>query len=138
MCDAAKNDFKLFHDNLASRGKIVEFPESYWDDISKITKFLKVFKNASTVLSGTYYPTSHLVLQNIIFMSSAIDDFSIKSNMFIELTTVDKFKLQKYLMELQAVFTCTAALNPRVNVIGVDTLIDEINVNLRLYEDNLE
>ena len=50
MCDAAKNDFKLFHDNLASRGKIVEFPESYWDDISEITEFLKVFKNATTML----------------------------------------------------------------------------------------
>ena len=90
------------------------------------------------MLSGTYYPTSPLVLQNIVFMSSAIDDFSIKSNMFMELTTVVKFKLQKYLMKLPTVFTCAAALNPCVNVIGVDTLIDEINVNLRLYEDNLE
>ena len=41
-------------------------------------------------------------------------------------------------MELPAVFTCATALNPCVNVIGIDTLIDKINVNLRLYEDNLE
>ena len=71
-------------------------------------------------------------------MSSAIDDFSIKSDIFMELTTVVKFKLQKYLMELPTVFTCAAALNPCVNVIIVDTLVDKINVNLRLYEDNLE
>ena len=90
------------------------------------------------MLSGTYYPTSPLVLQNIVFMSSAIYNFSIKSDMFMELTTVVKIKLQKYLMELPAVFTCSAALNPCINVIGVDTLFDEINVNLRLYKDNLE
>ena len=89
-----KMTLKLFHDNLAERGKVVQFPESYWDDISKIMEFLKVFKNATTVLSETYYQTSPLVLQNIVFMSSAIDDFSIKSEMFMELTTVVKFKLQ--------------------------------------------
>ena len=116
-----KMTLKLFHDNLASRGKVVEFSESYWDDISEITKFLKVFKNATTVSSRTYYPTSPLVLQNIIFMSQTIDNFCLKSDMFLELTTVVKLKLQKYWIEIPPIFTCAVALNPCVNVIGVDT-----------------
>ena len=58
--------------------------------------------------------------------------------MFMELTTAVKIKLQKYLIELPTIFTCAAALNLRVNVIEVDTLIDEININLKLYKHNVE
>ena len=90
------------------------------------------------MLSGTYYPTSPLVSEHVHQMPQTIDDFSLKSTMFNEITNAVKIKLQKYLMELLSVFTCAAALNPCVNVIGVNTLIDEINCNLSLFQDNVE
>ena len=90
------------------------------------------------MLSGTYYLTSPLVLQQVAFMSETIDNFSMKSDMFMKVTTAVKLKLklQKYLMEIPSVFTCSAALNPCYNTLGVDTLIDQINDNLCLYEIN--
>ena len=126
-----KEMLKIFHDRLASKANVVQFPESYWEAISEIGKFLKVFKTATTMLSGTYYPASPLVLQHV-FMATTINNFCLKSEMFIELTTAVKLKLQKYLMEIPSVFTCAAALNPCYNTVGVDTLIDEINENLSL------
>ena len=88
-----KETLKLFHDHLASKGKVVQFLESYWEAISELTEFLKVFKTTTTVLSGTYYPTSPLVLQQVVFMSKTIDNFSMKSDMFMEVTTAVKLKL---------------------------------------------
>ena len=89
------------------------------------------------MLSETYYPTSPLVLQNVIFMSQTIDYFCFKSDMFLELTTAVKLKLQKYLIEIPPIFTCAVALNLCYNTIRVNTLIDEINVNLKIYELDL-
>ena len=91
-----KHTLKLFHDHLASKGKVVPNPEEYWGAILEISKFLKVFKTATTMLLRTYYPTLPLVLQHVVFMATTIDYFYLKSEMFMELTTLVKLKLQKY------------------------------------------
>ena len=45
-------------------------------------------------------------------------------------------KVLKYFDEIPLVFTCVAALNPTLNVGGVETLIESIAFSFNLQEGN--
>ena len=114
-----KDTLKMFHDNLVDRNKVTAYPESSWDTIKLVTDMLDVFKKATTFLSGVYYPTSCLVLNQIFLMCAKINEFEMRSTMFANMMKPMKAKLKKYFQEMPPIITCSAALNPALNIGGL-------------------
>lgn len=104
-----------------------------WDRLNELTMFLQVFKEATTILSGVYYPASPLVLNQIYVMTEKLYEFKDSpTRMFRKMVKIIKKKFIKYFASLPLVFTCSAALNPCLNVGGVELLITKIMENLDL------
>ena len=97
---------------------------------------LEVFKTATTLLSGIYYPTSSLVLNQVYLMAQKIQNFEYEGEIFEQVGKAMAEKLLKYFDEIPLVFTCASALNPTLNVGGVETLIESIAFAFNLTEGN--
>nr|GEY52412.1 zinc finger BED domain-containing protein RICESLEEPER 2-like [Tanacetum cinerariifolium] len=102
-----KSNLMYFHDLWASKGRCVHFPTENWVIIESLTQLLEVFNNATKFLSGVYYPTSPLVLQQIFFMTTKLSEYELEG----------------------------AALNPCFNVQGVEFLIESISTDLDFFDD---
>ena len=77
MFDSAvrqKQTLQLFHDSLAEANYCEPFQSVCWNSIVKLTDLLNVFKDATTILSGVYYPTSDKVLQQLYYTSNKLND----------------------------------------------------------------
>ncbi|KAK1419827.1 hypothetical protein QVD17_29191 [Tagetes erecta] len=131
-----RDTLHVFHNHLVERGRAIPYPVEGWECIKDVTEFLKVFKDATTFLSGVYYPTSPLVLNQLFLMANKLNEFQTKNEMFIAMVAPMLAKFKKYFAELPPVFTCAAAFNPCLNVPGVETLIDEITSDLGLAIDD--
>ncbi|GKD01213.1 zinc finger BED domain-containing protein RICESLEEPER 2-like protein [Tanacetum coccineum] len=70
-----KSTLMYFHDLLASKNRCHQFPAENWVIIERLTQLLKVFNNATKVLSRVYYSTSSLVLQQIVFMTTKLTEY---------------------------------------------------------------
>ena len=97
---------------------------------------LEVFKTATTLLSGIYYPTSPLVLNQVYLMAQKIQDFEYEGSIFEQVGKAMAEKLLKYFDKIPLFFTCVAALNPTLSVGGVETLIESIAFAFNLTEGN--
>ncbi|GJS73749.1 zinc finger BED domain-containing protein RICESLEEPER 2-like protein [Tanacetum coccineum] len=123
---------QLFHAQLARKyEKIVPYPDSHWETIELVSELLDVFKTATTLLSGVYYPTSCLVLSQLYLITGKLNDFGMR---FPNMVGPMKEKLIKYFKELPPVITCSAALNTILNRGGVETLINNIAYDLGLSD----
>ena len=132
-----KETLQIFHDGLAERNKVPsKFSDAKWSIIAKLTDLLEVFKTATTLLSGIYYPTSSLVLKQVYLMAQKINDFEYEGEIFEQLGKAMADKLLKYFDEIPLVFTCAAALNPTLNVGGVESLIEDIAFAFKLTDGN--
>jgi hypothetical protein len=132
-----KETLKHFHDKLVRKGLASEsFSNQNWAIIEKIVNLLKVFKNATTLLSGVYYPTSYLVINQIWLICETLGEYEYEGVIFEKMIEAMKKKLKKYFEEVPLVFTCAAALNPLVNVSGVEVLLEKITADLGLYNDD--
>jgi hypothetical protein len=131
-----KDTLKLFHDVLADNNRVVAYPESSWGSLKLVTQLLHIFKTATTLLSGTYYPTSCLVLNQIYLMCSIINDFQVRGGIYDEIVKPMKVKLLKYFKDMPPVITCSAALNPTLNVGGVEVLLGSIAYDLGLLDED--
>ena len=130
-----KDTLQIFHDDLYSRGKVRNnFSSDDWETIKKLTDFLKVFKTATTLLSGVYYPTIHHVLKSIFLMCETLSDFEFKGELYEKMIRPMKQKLKKYFQEMPPAITCAAALNPCLNSSGVEIMIEKICFDLELHE----
>jgi len=95
-----------------------------------------VFKNATILLSGVYYPTSHMVLNQIWLICEKLGEYELVFDGHFEgMVKTMKLKLKKYFKEMPPVFTCAAALNPTLNVSGVEVLLEKICFDLGLWEE---
>ena len=131
-----KDTLKMFHDHLAERNRVMAYPESSWHTIKLVSEMLGVFKKATTLISGVYYPTSCLVLNQIFLMCAKISEFEIRGEMFGQMVKPMKAKFIKYFKNMPPVITCAAALNPTLNVGGVETLIENISYDLGLLDED--
>lgn len=126
-----RETLNAFNEQLVSRNKSVSIDDQDWDRLSDLTIFLQVFKEATTILSGVYYPTTSLVLNQLYTMTEKLDELkNSPTQMFRKMVKVIKKKFIKYFGTLPLVFTCSAALNPCLNVGGVELLISRITENL--------
>ena len=78
-----RETLQAFNDALAERRKVPsKFSDLKWDTIAKLTDLLNIFKNATTLLSDIYYPTSPLVVNQVYLMTQKINDFEYESELF--------------------------------------------------------
>ena len=132
-----KVTLQYFHDQLSQKGYVVPFNVEHWDTIERLTRLLEVFYNATKKLSGVYYPTSHLVLEQLYYMCSSLSSFELTGGVFSNMVIPMKEKLVKYFESLPPVITCAAALNPCYNLCGVELLIESISNDLGLTADKV-
>ncbi|GKA25041.1 zinc finger BED domain-containing protein RICESLEEPER 2-like protein [Tanacetum coccineum] len=123
----------MFHDRLARKNLVSDDPNDHWETIELVSEMLGVFKNATTLLSGVYYPTSWLVLSQLYLMTGKSNEYGMR---FANMVGPMKEKLIKYFKEFPLVITCAVALNPILNRGGVETLINNITYCLGLTEDD--
>jgi len=102
--------------------------------MEEFVEMLKVFKQSTTFLSGVYYPTSSLLLNELCLMAAQLERFEQRSEIFILITQPMRAKLVKYFKEMPPLFTCAAAVNPCYNVTGVEGLIKRISTYLGLHK----
>ncbi|GJU14442.1 zinc finger BED domain-containing protein RICESLEEPER 2-like protein [Tanacetum coccineum] len=131
-----KSTLMYFHDLLASKNRCHQFPAENWVIIEGLTQLLEVFNNATKVLSGVYYPTSPLVLQQIVFMTTKLTEYEFEGGIFATMVKPMKEKLKKYFERMPPIITCAAALNPCFNVHGVEFLIESISTDLEFFDDS--
>ncbi|GKA15556.1 zinc finger BED domain-containing protein RICESLEEPER 2-like protein [Tanacetum coccineum] len=90
-----KSTLMYFNDLLASKNRCRQFPAENWVTIEGLTQLLKVFNNATKILSGVYYPTSPLVLQQIVFMTTKLTEYEFEGGIFATMVKPMKEKLKK-------------------------------------------
>ncbi|KAL7615109.1 hypothetical protein Lser_V15G05806 [Lactuca serriola] len=127
-------DLQLFYDTI-SKGKnpVLDFD---WELMGEFVEMLKVSKQSTTFLSGMYYPTSPLLLNELWLKSAQLELFEQRSEIFFLVTRPMRQKLVKYFNEMPPLFTGIAELNPCINVTGVETLITKIYMSLNLHKDD--
>ncbi|GJU40207.1 zinc finger BED domain-containing protein RICESLEEPER 2-like protein [Tanacetum coccineum] len=132
-----KTTLAYFHDILVNKNgrRFKKFPVEYWVMIEMLNPLLEVFQNATVILSGVYYPTSPLVLQQIFFISCKLSDLELEGGLLSCMVKPMKKKLRKYFENMPPIITCSAALNPCFNVSGVDYLIENISRDLEFQDD---
>ena len=81
-----RETLQAFHNRLYERGLVESsYPNSKWEIVAKITDLLEVYKKATTYLSGVYYPTSNLVLNQVFLMATKLNEFEYGSEIFQEI-----------------------------------------------------
>ncbi|GJY24125.1 zinc finger BED domain-containing protein RICESLEEPER 2-like protein [Tanacetum coccineum] len=75
-----------------------------------------------------YYPTSPLVLQQIVFMTTKLSECELEGGIFATMVKPMKEKPKKYFERMSPIITCAAALNPCFSVHGVKFLIESISL----------
>ena len=121
-----KESLIAFHQIMSSRSKCAPYDPRNWILIETITEVLQIFKSCTTSLSGVYYPTSPIALPKIAVMCTKLSELDCRGAPFNDMGKKMKEKFRKYFEELPAVLTCAAALNPCINVGGVESLIEKI------------
>jgi hypothetical protein len=128
---------KVFHDNLVDKGKVMGKFDS-WELMEKLVGMLEVFKSTTKLVSGVYYPTSHLVLNEIYVICNKMDEYDlVEDEFFSDMVVAMKAKLKKYFKEMPMLFCCAAALNPTLNVSGVSILLEKISDDLEIWQDDM-
>lgn len=109
-----------------------------WLVIETLLQLLEVFHTSTVKLSGVYYPTSPLVLPELLNITNILKDF--KQMMFWEpLILIMQEKFLKYFQDMPHIFSCAAALNPTIGHDSVEYLLELIAENLGVdfsYEEN--
>ncbi|GJZ45587.1 probable sodium-coupled neutral amino acid transporter 6 [Tanacetum coccineum] len=131
-----KTTLAYFHDILVNKNgrRFKKFPVEYWVMIEMLNPLLEVFQNATVILSGVYYPTSPLVLQQIFFISCKLSDLELEGGLLSCMVKPIRKNLGSILENMHDI-TCSAALNPCFNVSGVDYLIENISRDLEFQDD---
>nr|GEU83014.1 hypothetical protein [Tanacetum cinerariifolium] len=129
-----QNTLAYFHDLLANKNRCNHLPAENWVIIQSLTQLLEVFNIAMKILSGVYYPTSPLVLQQVFFMSTVLSECELEGGILSSMIKPMKKKLRKYFQHMTSIITCAAALNSCFNVNGVNFLIESISLDLEFFD----
>lgn len=97
-----------------------------WNVIEGLHDILGDFKNATTLLSGIYYPTSPLLLNQLFILANKISQYEDHTD-WGSMVSVMKQKLLKYFLKIPFGFLVAATLNPYLNATGVEILITQIS-----------
>ncbi|KAL4555441.1 hypothetical protein LXL04_038060 [Taraxacum kok-saghyz] len=114
--------------------KDIDIVDKDWEIIESLLGILKVFRNSTLRLSSdAYYPTSPLVLGEILLISHMFKEY--KQKTFWKPVVLEmQSKLLKYYETMPEVFTCAAALNPGIRIGGVENILEDIEGNFGVHD----
>ncbi|KAG8366467.1 hypothetical protein BUALT_Bualt17G0083000 [Buddleja alternifolia] len=94
---------------------------SDWEKVVKVCSLLEVFWAATHVISGSYYPTSNLFLQEVVRVKVELDSKSQSSDYFIhDMVDGMKRKFDKYWGESNLLMAIAAVLDPRYKMMALE------------------
>ncbi|KAG8381372.1 hypothetical protein BUALT_Bualt06G0115400 [Buddleja alternifolia] len=94
---------------------------SDWEKVVKVCSLLEVFWKATHVISGSYYPTSNLFLQEVVRVKVELDNKSQSSDDFIyDMVNSMKRKFDKYWGESNLLMAIAAVLDPRYKMMALE------------------
>ncbi|KAG8374690.1 hypothetical protein BUALT_Bualt10G0022100 [Buddleja alternifolia] len=94
---------------------------SDWEKVVKVCSLLEVFWKATHVISGNYYPTSNLFLQEVVRVKVELDNKSQSSDDFIyDMVNSMKRKFDKYWGESNLLMAIAAVLDPRYKMMALE------------------
>ncbi|KAG8390252.1 hypothetical protein BUALT_Bualt01G0064400 [Buddleja alternifolia] len=94
---------------------------SDWEKVVKVCSLLEVFWKATHVISGSYYPTSNLFLQEVVRVKVELDSKSQSSDDFIyNMVDSMKCKFDKYWGESNLLMATAAVLDPRYKMMALE------------------
>ncbi|KAG8364709.1 hypothetical protein BUALT_Bualt18G0026800 [Buddleja alternifolia] len=94
---------------------------SDWEKVVKVCSLLEVFWKATHVISGSYYPTSNLFLQEVVRVKVELDSKSQSSDDFIyDMVNSMKRKFDKYWGESNLLMAIAAVLDPRYKMMALE------------------
>ncbi|XP_031264837.1 zinc finger BED domain-containing protein RICESLEEPER 2-like [Pistacia vera] len=91
--------------------------EEDWDKVEKVCEILKVFNDATNLISRSDYPTSNLFLKQVCSIKIMLDNKSEHEDEFIRIMVRKmKQKFDKYWGECNLLMVVLAVLNPRLKM----------------------
>ncbi|KAG8377345.1 hypothetical protein BUALT_Bualt08G0023500 [Buddleja alternifolia] len=94
---------------------------SDWEKVVKVCSLLEVFWKATHVISGSYYPTSNLFLQEVVRVKVELDSKSQSSDDFIyDMVNSMKRKFDKYWGESNLLMAIAAVLDPIYKMMALE------------------
>ncbi|KAG8369761.1 hypothetical protein BUALT_Bualt14G0047300 [Buddleja alternifolia] len=94
---------------------------SDWKKVVKVCSLLEVFWKATHVISGSYYSTSNLFLQEVVWVKVELDSKSQSSDDFIyDMVDSMKCKFDKYWGESNLLIAITAVLDPPYKMMALE------------------
>ncbi|KAG8363492.1 hypothetical protein BUALT_Bualt19G0028000 [Buddleja alternifolia] len=94
---------------------------SDWEKVVKVCSLLEVFWKATHVISGSYYPTSNLFLQEVVRVKVRLDSKSQSNDDFIyDMVNSMKRKFDEYWGESNLLMAITAVLDPRYKMMALE------------------
>ncbi|KAJ6804882.1 zinc finger BED domain-containing protein RICESLEEPER 2 [Iris pallida] len=105
--------------------------EDDWEVASSIYDFLETFYNATRTLSGVYYPTSCLALQELCNISFLFSKYRTNHN-FAYVVQKMEAKFKKYWGDVPLLYCLSSIFDPRIKLDGVDTLLDDFGQNMNV------
>ena len=119
--------------------QIILYPQ-HWDICSKILNVLRNFNNATYTLSGVYYPTSHLFLNEAVNIIGALQEAE-QDILLQEAVSLMKTKWLNYYKIIPELFLVACFFDPRFKLDGVTDYLtlyyeclqlDEVNIPLTI------
>lgn len=124
-----------FYNTVCGSENPINIDDTDWITIQQLMGILECFYNSTCRLSGVYYPTCPIALEELYLISLTFAN-NIGNTFWSQTILKMRSKFLKYYAEIQVLFSCAAALNPKIGVEVVEGLIECIHLNLGIGADD--
>jgi hypothetical protein len=95
---------------------------SHWFVAEKLLEFLELFYDATVTLSGVYYPTSPLIMHNILDIIQHLNQYE-NDALLRHVVTPMKSKFLKYWRDIPMLYAFAFILDPRAKLRGFSNIL---------------
>lgn len=106
-----------------NNGFEIELTNQHFDDAFVVSSFLKTFKEATVLLSGSYYPTTHHMIPTLVNVAHIFKLYQEHST-FGDMMKKMLRKFKKYYDEIPILYCIALCLDPRAKASGFESSID--------------
>jgi hypothetical protein len=119
-----KETFGVFIDTNYPRkpGEPNLLTNSHWFVVEKLLEFLELFYDATVTLSGVYYPTSPLIMHNILDIIQHLNQYE-NDALLRHVVTPMKSKFLKYWRDIPMIYAFAFILDPRAKLRGFSNIL---------------